>query len=171
MGRGPRPGQFKNGAPRAPVESINGKSPDRAIVTGQELSGRAIETNRMVSDVLVKVGQSEKQLEHTIPLFRIRVARALLETFHDREGIGEEPFETLWIAGHAAMAFVESLIGAKERFIEKMIETKLFGCKSRRNRFRTRGPRANCGCAGAHDTPHPLGGNVRSEICARLTHF
>jgi hypothetical protein len=87
----------------------------------------------MMSDVLVEIGKSEKQLEHAVALVGIWISRALLEALHDCEGIGEEPFETLWIAGHAAMAFVESQIRAKERLVKEMIETKLLGRESRGN--------------------------------------
>jgi hypothetical protein len=107
---------------------------------GNETSSWPIETNRMVSDVLVEVRQSEQEFKHAIPLLGIWIAGSLFETLHNCKGIGEEPFEAFWITGHAAMALVESLIRAKERFVEKMIEAKMLGCESRGHRFCTRGP-------------------------------
>lgn len=81
----------------------------------------------MVGDVFVEVCQNQQQLEHPVALIRIRFGGAFFEIFHDCQRIREQPFQVARIHGAALAAAIESLIGAQERFVKKMIETQLFG--------------------------------------------
>jgi len=50
------------------------------------LSG-AFYLNRMVSDIFVEVCQDQKQFQHTVPLFWLRLVSALFQILDDRQGV------------------------------------------------------------------------------------
>jgi hypothetical protein len=58
----------------------------------------------MVRDVLMQVSQNQKQLEHAIALFGLRLVRGLFQIFDDGEGVGKQPLEAGGIEGGAFAA-------------------------------------------------------------------
>lgn len=81
----------------------------------------------MVRDVLMKVGQDQKQFEHTLALIGIGLFGALLEIVDDQQGVGKQPLEGFWIDGMASTAALQRLIGTNERLVQEVVETELFG--------------------------------------------
>lgn len=82
------------------------------------------DAHRMVRDIFVQIRKDEQQFEHAIALFRLRLVGALFQILHSRERIGKQPLEALFGQWGAFTAMLESLIGAQEGFVEKMIETE-----------------------------------------------
>ena len=89
------------------------------------ISGGMLDAHGMVRDIFVEIREDQQQLEHAIALFRLRLVGALFQIFHRRERIGKQPFQAVFRQQGAFTATRESLIGAQERFVEKMIEAKL----------------------------------------------
>jgi len=89
----------------------------------------------MVRDVLVKIGENQKQLKHAVTLVGIRIARAFFEILHDCQCVREKPLNYFCVRGNAAAATVKRLIGALECLVQKMIEAELLACKGQGNRL------------------------------------
>src|ERR1022692_1020214 len=102
----------------------------RPLWCAAALSGQSVQTYRMVRDIFMEVCQQEQQLEHSVALFRIGFAGALLEILDDGQGICQQPFEVRGLHGTALAALIECLIRAQKCFVEKMIETEPLGRKS-----------------------------------------
>lgn len=124
----------------------------------------------MMRDILVQVGKNQKQLEHAIALFRLRLVRGLFQILDDCEGIGKQPFKTTGIKRSAFAAASQSLVGADKSVVEKMVEAKPNSAKRGRNRFRTPNPEAASGHGGSHHTPQ-ISSGYYLEVRERLTHF
>jgi hypothetical protein len=122
----------------------------------------------MVRDVLLDVGENQKQLEHAITLVGIGLIGALFEILDHRESIGEQPFETRGVYGAAAAATLEGVVGAHESFVEEVIEAKLFGGKSPRDLAGTSVSTADSLVGWFHGAPH-VAGAFNAEVRARLT--
>jgi hypothetical protein len=85
----------------------------------------------MVRNILVKICKDQQQLEHAVALIRIRVSCAILEILHDRERIGEQPFQIVRFQLLAPMRALERLVCAQKSLIKKMVQTKLLARESR----------------------------------------
>jgi hypothetical protein len=125
----------------------------------------------MVRDVLVKVREDQQKLKHAISLVWIRLARAFFEILHDRQCIGEQPFQALRVAGKSPAAAVESLVSPQECFVQEMIQAELLAREGQGNHSCTRRLYANSGYAGAHNTPHTLGADTLSEELGETSTF
>ncbi len=86
----------------------------------------------------MKVGELEKQLKHPVPVLRLGIARFLFKVLDDCERVRKEPFDIRGVHSATFAAAAKSLVGAKKSVVQKMLETKLLGRKSRWNRIRTR---------------------------------
>jgi hypothetical protein len=107
----------------------------------------------MVRDVLVEVREDQQQLEHAIALFWLRLVSALFQILHCRERIGKQPFQILFGQRDSFTATLESLIGAQERFVEKMIQAECGAAQRRRCKLRAPRTGAVVGYSGFHRTP------------------
>ena len=107
----------------------------------------------MMCDVLVQIREDQQQFEHPITLFRLRLVGALFQIFHRRERIGEQPFQAVFGQWGPFTATLESLIGAHERFVEKMIQAEFRAGERRRRGLRAPGTGAVDGYSGCHRTP------------------
>jgi hypothetical protein len=112
-----------------------------------------LDANGMVRDVLVEIREDQQQLEHTIALFRLRLVGALFQILYRRERIGQQPFQTVFGQRRSFTATRESLIGAQERFVEKMIQAKFRAGQRRRRRLRASRTDAMDGYGRFHPTP------------------
>lgn len=110
----------------------------------------------MVRNVLVKICKDQQQLEHAVALIRIRFSCALFEVFHDRERIGEQPFQIVRVQLFALVRAFKRLIGAQKSFVKKMVQAKLLARESLRKCIRTPGPAAPYVDGGSHDSPRDL---------------
>jgi|GEM_PF-4099046 hypothetical protein len=97
-----------------------------------ELS-RPIQPNGVVCNILVKICQDQKQLEHPVSLLRIGIGGAFLEILDDGQSVSQEPFKISGVHGVPVAAAIESIIGAHECLVEKMIEAKLLAYEGSRN--------------------------------------
>ena len=79
----------------------------------------------MVSDVFMKVCKDQKQFEHTVPLFRLRLVSALFQILDDRQRIRQQPLKSVRINRAAFTAAGQCLIRADKSFIHEMIEAQL----------------------------------------------
>jgi len=113
------------------------------MAPGRE-SGRAVEADGVVRHVLVQVRQHQQQVQHALPLAGIGLADFFIQIADDGERIGEKPFEVAGTELAAFAAAIQRIVRAGERVVEKMIEAKLLGRESIRNRTRARGPSAAC---------------------------
>jgi len=100
--------------------------------------GRPLQTHGMVRHIFMKVGELEKQLEHPVPVLRLGIACFLFEVLDDCERVREEPFDIGGVHRVTFAAAAKSLVRAKKCVVQKMLEAKLLGRKSRWNRIRTR---------------------------------
>src|SRR5271167_4360817 len=110
----------------------------------------------MVRHILVQVRQDQQQFEHAVTLIRIRVARILLQVFHDCEGIRKQPFQIVRVKLFALMRAFERFIRAKKSLVEKMIQAKLLTRKPHWKWAYTPGPATPCVDNGCHDSPRDL---------------
>ena len=85
----------------------------------------------MVRNILVKICKDQQQLEHAVALIRIRVSCAILEILHDRERIGEQPFQIVRFQLLAPMRALKRLVCAQKSLIKKMVQTILLARESR----------------------------------------
>lgn len=88
----------------------------------------------VVRDVFVEVGEDEEKLEHAVALLGIGLFGAFLKVADDEERVGEQPFERFRVDGMTALAALHGLVGAEKGFVEKVVEAKLLGRESARNR-------------------------------------
>ncbi len=100
--------------------------------------GWPLQAHGMVRHIFMKVGELEKQFEHPVPVLWLGIACFLFEVFDDCERVREEPFDIRGVHRATFAAAAKSLVRAKKRVVQKMLEAKLFGRKSRWNRIRTR---------------------------------
>jgi hypothetical protein len=107
----------------------------------------------MVRNIFVEIREDQQELEHAIALLRLRLVGALFQIFDRRECVSEQPFETFFGQGRAFTATLESLIGAQERFVEKMIQAEFRAGERRRRGLRAPGTGAMDGYSGCHRTP------------------
>lgn len=101
------------------------------------LSG-PLQAHGMVRHIFMEVGELEKQFKHPVPVLRLGIACFLFEVLDDCERVREEPFDIRWVHRATFAAAAKSLVRAKKRVIQKMLEAELLGRKSRWNRIRTR---------------------------------
>ncbi|HTU33518.1 MAG TPA: hypothetical protein VMF66_06915 [Candidatus Acidoferrum sp.] len=107
----------------------------RALVPGATIghgeaagiSGETLKSDGVMRDVFVKIGEDQKQLKHAIALLRIRTLHTLFEIVNDHERIGEKPLQRLCVDSLADPAALKCLVGSDKSFIQKMIQTELFG--------------------------------------------
>src|SRR5579863_4829299 len=85
-------------------------------------SGEALDANRVVRDVLMKVGEDQEQFEHALALAGVGLLGAFLEVVHDQQRVGKQPFESLRIDGAASAAELNRLVGANERLFKEVVE-------------------------------------------------
>jgi hypothetical protein len=88
---------------------------------------------RDVRHILVQIREDQQQLEHSIALVFAALGRLDIQIVHDRQRIGEQPFETDGVNGLAGATPLERLIGPFVRFVEKMIQAKLLSGKTVRD--------------------------------------
>jgi len=119
----------------------------------QGRSGGMLDAYGMMRDVLVEIRENQQQLEHAITLFWLWLVSAIFQIFDRSERVREQPFETLFRQWGAFTATLESLIGAQERFVEKMIQAEFRAGESRRRRLRAPRTSAVDGYSGSHRTP------------------
>ena len=93
---------------------------------------------RDVRDVLVEIGEDQEKLEHAVALIGATLDGFVVEAIDDGERVGEEPLESGGVDQFAGAASFESLVSTNERLIEEVIEAKLFGGKTARDRVRAR---------------------------------
>jgi hypothetical protein len=117
-------------------------------------SGEALDANRVVRDVLVKVGEDQEQFEHPLALTGVGLLGAFFQVVHDQQRVGKQPFESLRIDGTASAAALNRLVGANERLLKEVVEAQLFRSESARNCVGTRPPPTCRQSAHVHD-PHP----------------
>lgn len=106
--------------------------------------------------VLVQVGEDQQQFEHAVALLRVRYFRASLEIIYDHQRVRQQPFERFRIDGVAGAAALERLIRTHESFVKKMVQAKLFGNQSARNRVVARVPPTRRCSSKVHDPPRKL---------------
>ena len=111
----------------------------------------------MMRDILVQIGKDQKKFEHSISQTPIGLDCRVFKVIDDCKRIGQQPFKPFRLDRAPLTAAIDGLIGANERFVEKVLETKSFACKSRWNRIRTPLPSAISSEPGSHDAPHSLG--------------
>jgi len=127
-------------------------APPKGIsATTARRSGGRTEGNRMVSGVLVKIGEAQQKLQHAVALLRLRLGRPFLEIRDDGESVGKKSFYYLGIDGAAFVKTLHELIGAEKRLVEEMIEADLFAREARRDQIGTRCSAANPGDCGIHN--------------------
>ena len=112
-----------------------------------------LDAHGMVRDIFVKIGKDQQQLEHPIALFGLRFVGAFFQILHGSERIRKQPFQAFFRQQGTLTAARESLIGAQECFVEKMIEAKLCTGKRRRRKLSAPGTGAMDGNSGFHPTP------------------
>jgi hypothetical protein len=115
--------------------------------------GWMFDAHGMVRNIFVEIREDQQQLEHAIALVRLRFIGAFFQILHSREGIGEQPFKAFFGQRRSFTATLESLIGAQERFVEKMIQAKFRAAERRRCRLRAPRTGAMDGYGGFHPTP------------------
>jgi hypothetical protein len=122
---------------------------------------------RMMCHILMQVCDDQEQLKHSVTLLRIRYGCTLFEVSHRRKRVGKQPFQTARIDNVPLAAALHRVIGANERFIEKMVEAQLFAGKTFWDRIRTPSPLAISTCAsGCHFPPRGLAG-FPARMCER----
>lgn len=92
----------------------------------------------MVRNIFVKIRQNQKKFEHTVALIGIGLSGAFFQILHDHQSIREQPFESFRIDQAARATALQSLIGADEGFVQKVVEAELLACEGKRNRVGTR---------------------------------
>jgi hypothetical protein len=109
----------------------------RGPPVGAGLSG-PLQPHGMVRHIFMKVSELEKQFEHPVAVLRLGIACFLFEVLDDCERVREEPLDIRGVHRATFAAAAKSLVRAKECVVQKMLEAKLLGRKSRWNRIRTR---------------------------------
>jgi len=99
----------------------------------------------LLGDVFVKARDSEQELEHAVPLFRIGSAGVFFEALYNGKGIGQQPFNVAWRHVATLAASAESLVGPQKRFFQKMVEAELLVSERGRDGLGARGPSAVSG--------------------------
>jgi hypothetical protein len=124
----------------------------------------------MVRNVLVKIGQDQKQFEHAVPLFGIWVSCALLQVFHDGQRIGEQPFKVARVQCFALAGAIQRFIRAQECFVKEMVQAKPFGGQSLGQWIDTPCPAAPSRTGGCHFSPRGLVRRNLRGVCSRDYH-
>ncbi len=123
-----------------------------------------------MSDVFIQICDAKEQLENPALLREIMLRSDFGERRESDVCIGEQPVERRAIHRFAALAAVESEIGARERLIEKVIEAQGLGGERRRHLFFASIHAAASGGSCRHDTP--FGPAIPSSGAeANLSHF
>src|SRR5580698_6954996 len=95
-------------------------------------SRRMNDRNGAVRDVLVEVRENEQKLQHAVALIVV-LPGLIVKAGHNGERVGEHCLETDGIDRAARAAALERFVGARERFIEIVVEAVLFGSETLRN--------------------------------------
>lgn len=135
----------------------------RLISWARGASGGAIGADGMVRDILMKIREHEQQIQHAFALPGVGFADFLFQVGYDGERVGEQPFEITRSQRSTFAATGESVVGADECFVEKMIQTKLLGSECSRDRLLARGPSTTPEDRSAHGTPHVPSYNSRDN--------
>src|SRR3984885_14660374 len=106
----------------------------------------------MVGDVVIQICDAEEQFEDAALLREVVLRGDFRECVESDMGIGEQPVQGSAVNRIAAVAAVESEIGARERLIEKVIEAQRFGNECRRHLLFTFFDAAASGGSRRHET-------------------
>jgi hypothetical protein len=121
---------------------------------GRRVSSRwMLDAHGMVRNIFVEIREDQQQLEHAITLVWLRLVSAIFQIFDRCERVREQPFQTFLGQWGPFTATLESLIGAQERFVEKMIQAEFRAAERGRRGLRAPGTDAVDGYSGSHRTP------------------
>ena len=112
----------------------------------------------MMRNVVVKICYAEQQFENAALLLEVVRGGTFGERRESEMRVGEQPIESRAVNGFAALAPLESEIGAREGLVEKMIEAQAFGSQRLRNFPSTLVNAAASGSSRRHDAPFGLAG-------------
>src|ERR1700733_2331531 len=106
----------------------------------------------MMGDVFIQICDAEEQFEDAAFLREVVLGSDFRERVEGDVGIGEQPVQGGAVNRFAAVAAVESEVGARERLIEKVIEAERFGNECRRHLLFTFFNAAASGGSRRHET-------------------